>query len=287
MAWNDLATNQMVSYLDASTSGFILKSGQSNFTTLPAANQCMTKDDALAKYILDSSYMSTYASNELVPKSTWVRAVLPYSWILYYSSSPSAPNYVGFENSTGACSATSPAVPSITVYSNSYLQNGLALYYDQYGVTPINCNSYDSTSNTYYKLDTYAITFENAGEGVSNNVIHSYLDCIVPSYIDWTHNLALSSANTNLTIYKNSTLVLDNYLNTVTSETGTILSTVVGDEIQISNSANYGSSFFNYISVLDSNGTQIAYDSSTSSDVSVTFTLPSSGVTVMASVETS
>jgi hypothetical protein len=34
----------------------------------------MTKADALAKYILDSSYMTSYSSNQLVPKSTWVAA---------------------------------------------------------------------------------------------------------------------------------------------------------------------------------------------------------------------
>jgi hypothetical protein len=68
MAWADLASNQMVSYTDAQGGGFTLKSGQSSITS----NQCMTKNDALAKYVLDSAYMTSYASNQLVPKSTWV-----------------------------------------------------------------------------------------------------------------------------------------------------------------------------------------------------------------------
>ena len=71
MAWSSLTNNQMVSYIDASTSGFSLLSGQTHFTTLPAANQCMTKSDALSKYDLDSTYMNDYTSNQLVPKSTW------------------------------------------------------------------------------------------------------------------------------------------------------------------------------------------------------------------------
>lgn len=70
MAWSDLASNQMVSFTDAQSGGFTLNSGQSPVTS----NQCMTKSDALTKYALDSSYMSSYASNQLVPKSTWVSA---------------------------------------------------------------------------------------------------------------------------------------------------------------------------------------------------------------------
>jgi hypothetical protein len=68
MAWGDLANNQMVSFTDAQGGGFTLQSGQSNVTS----NQCMTKSEALAKYILDASYMDSYAPNQLVPKSTWV-----------------------------------------------------------------------------------------------------------------------------------------------------------------------------------------------------------------------
>lgn len=68
MAWSSLLSNQMVSYTDAQGGGFTLQSGQSNVTS----NQCMTKSDALAKYNLDASAMTAYASNQLVPKSVWV-----------------------------------------------------------------------------------------------------------------------------------------------------------------------------------------------------------------------
>ena len=71
MAWNDVASNQMVSYFDASTSGIPLLSGQSHFTTLPAANQCMTKANMQAKYNLNATNLSTYSSNQLVPRSDW------------------------------------------------------------------------------------------------------------------------------------------------------------------------------------------------------------------------
>lgn len=68
MAFSDLASNQMVTFTDAQSSGFALNSGQSHVTS----NQCMTKSDALTKYNLDASAMSSYANNQLVPKSTWV-----------------------------------------------------------------------------------------------------------------------------------------------------------------------------------------------------------------------
>lgn len=70
MAWGDLANNQMVSFTDAQGGGFVLQSGQSNVTS----SQCMTKSEALAKYVLDSSSMSSYSNNQLVPKSGWFSA---------------------------------------------------------------------------------------------------------------------------------------------------------------------------------------------------------------------
>lgn len=76
MPWSGLTNNQMVSYLDASTSGILLLSGQSHFTTLPAANQCMTKANMLAKYNLSASTLNAYGSLQLVPKGAWVSGVL-------------------------------------------------------------------------------------------------------------------------------------------------------------------------------------------------------------------
>jgi hypothetical protein len=68
MPWNDLASNQMVSFIDAQTSGFPLKSGQSHVTS----NQCMTKSEILTKYNVT---ISGYDDNQLVPKNGWVGSV--------------------------------------------------------------------------------------------------------------------------------------------------------------------------------------------------------------------
>ena len=73
MAWNDLASNQMVSFTDAQGGGFTLNAGQVGVTS----SQCMDKTAALAKYDLNSANMSAYASNQLVPKSDWVSAAPP------------------------------------------------------------------------------------------------------------------------------------------------------------------------------------------------------------------
>lgn len=61
------ASNQMVSFTQAQSLGFSLNSGQSHVTS----NQCMTKSDALTKYNLNASAMSSYANNQLVPRSVW------------------------------------------------------------------------------------------------------------------------------------------------------------------------------------------------------------------------
>ena len=63
------ASNQMVTFTQAQSLGFALKSGQSHVTS----NQCMTKSDALAKYNVDADAMSSYANNQLVPRSVWVK----------------------------------------------------------------------------------------------------------------------------------------------------------------------------------------------------------------------
>lgn len=68
MAWSDLASNQMVSFTDAQTSGFSLKPGQSHVTS----NQCMTSSDITTKYNVAIS--GSYSSNQLVPKSAWTAA---------------------------------------------------------------------------------------------------------------------------------------------------------------------------------------------------------------------
>lgn len=98
MAWNDLAANQMASYTDAQSSPFLLNQGQSP----TYSNQCMTKSDALTKYYIDSAYMSSYASNQLVPKSTWVAIAVTYTFYgTYYPQNPCDPQIAVYYGSNG------------------------------------------------------------------------------------------------------------------------------------------------------------------------------------------
>jgi uncharacterized membrane protein YjdF len=75
------APNQMVSFTQAQSLGFSLNPGQNHVSS----NQCMTKSQALSKYNLDQSAMSSYASNQLVPRSAWVFSVT-YTYVYWWTS---------------------------------------------------------------------------------------------------------------------------------------------------------------------------------------------------------
>lgn len=83
MPWSNLASNQMVSFTDAQTSGIVLKPGQSQVTS----NQCMTKAEIIAKYYVT---ISGYSDNQLVPKSAWNGNVFIFVIGPSYASGPAA-----------------------------------------------------------------------------------------------------------------------------------------------------------------------------------------------------
>ena len=87
MSWSGLASNQMVTFTNAQGGGFTLVPGESAVTS----NECMTKSDALTKYQLSSSAMSSYANNQLVPKSVWI-GVNYYIFTNQYNSADSNTN---------------------------------------------------------------------------------------------------------------------------------------------------------------------------------------------------
>lgn len=66
--WSNLVDNQGVSFTDAQGGGFTLKSGKSHITS----EKLVTKAEALDMYELDLTYMSSYASSQIVPKIAWV-----------------------------------------------------------------------------------------------------------------------------------------------------------------------------------------------------------------------
>lgn len=176
MAWGDLASNQMVSYTDAQSGGFALKSGQSSVTS----NQCMTKNDAFTKYNLAvTANTNSVASNQLMRKDYWVGAtILSYSYTLYYSVQADV-SLFGFTESSAACASTSP---SITVYSSSStIVAGMALFYDQYGNNPVYASGYAAT-DPYFKLNTLLVRFQqNDPETGQGNTVYDVSTCVAPS----------------------------------------------------------------------------------------------------------
>ncbi len=109
MAFSDLASNQMVNETNAATGGFTA------IGTKNAATQCYTKAQAQAAYALESAPMSTYATNQLVPKSTWVyRNLPPNPFELFANGGSSTVNAIRWTN-TG----DDVAVVNYKVYQNN------------------------------------------------------------------------------------------------------------------------------------------------------------------------
>lgn len=151
--------NQMVTFTQAQSLGFQLNAGQSSVNS----NECLTKSQALAKYNLDASAMSAYASNQLVPRSVWVTGadLTPPSYlnasVSYVSSTSSSltGSWTGWTDNigishykvvvqnytTGIVEHTSANLSSST---SSYTATGLSgstLYY-------YTCWAYDAAGNT-------------------------------------------------------------------------------------------------------------------------------------------
>lgn len=143
MAFADLSPTQAVSFTDAQSSGFALKAGQSHVTS----NQCMTKSDALAKYVLNATSMNSFSDNQLVPKNNWATGVVGNA-ITVYLSNPSADATCG-SHSYG-----------LTVYStNTSISNGITLYSDanMSSVYSSRLNHYDAGGNRLFTINTSGV----------------------------------------------------------------------------------------------------------------------------------
>jgi hypothetical protein len=213
MAWNDLASNQIPTFTDLQTSGFTLNAGQSAVTS----NECLTKTQALAKYNLSTSLMSSYASNQLVPKSNYASgSVTSYSI-----------NLDRYGYSTVATSCSTPpdvrtyysSVSSVVVGTQLYLDAALAytwglantLWHLEYGTGKI------------YQVDTNGVVLDIAFCPLSYSYI-LYYDYTgggtLYNGFDLTSQACASTSN-SVTVYSNSStitsgaeLFLDLYGNT-------------------------------------------------------------------------
>ena len=159
MAWGDLTNNQMVSFTDAQGGGFTLQSGQSNVTS----NQCMTKSQALAKYVLDSDSMSSYSSSQLVPKSTWVTGIvniaIQTTYYYFYSSNDVCTWNIEYQNLSTYYTPPSGLVNGVMIYNNSSL--GSPLY-----TVPDDSKWYfalEGAVKKYYRIDSDGYTVKDVG----------------------------------------------------------------------------------------------------------------------------
>jgi hypothetical protein len=160
MAWNDLASNQTVSFTDASTGGFTLKPGQENIDS----NKCMTKAEALAKYYLSSNNMSGYSDNQLTPKSSWINAPV---------STEVKTSYYFFNNTPTVCNwvIEPEAVSSMWVPGANGLVNGSMFYNSSSLSIPVytvpNDNRWhfclDGNVRKYYQISSDGYTAKNVG----------------------------------------------------------------------------------------------------------------------------
>lgn len=160
MSWTLLGNNQMVSYLDASTSPFTLKAGQSHLTTLPAANQCMDKTAMQTKYNLLASNLTSYASNQLVPKSAW--AAGDYNAILTVGSPSSGTT--GYRNGVyGSITSTDISIPAgaMSVLNSLYHQGGTLAIGITNGSTTVTPNRWTtiSISGIVFNRTSFAFSY--------------------------------------------------------------------------------------------------------------------------------
>lgn len=154
MAFADLSPTQAVSFTDAQSGGFALKSGQSHVTS----NQCMTKNDALTKYVLNVTNMNSFSDNQLVPKNNWASGVVGNA-ISVYLANPST---------DATCSSHAYG---LTVYSTSTsISNGVVLYSDSSmsSIYSTRLTHYDAVGNRLFTINTSGVV------SILNNCVVSY-----------------------------------------------------------------------------------------------------------------
>jgi hypothetical protein len=155
MPWNDLASNQMVSYTDAQTSGATLKSGQSQVTS----NQCMTSSDITTKYNVTIS--GSFASNQLVPKGSW-GIISGFSATLTVGNNS---NQFGYRFSLyGAISNANISNPagSNAILTDLYFQNGTLAFFIQNNSTVTQPNGWTTLGigGINYNRTSFTVSYD-------------------------------------------------------------------------------------------------------------------------------
>jgi hypothetical protein len=157
MAFDALASNQLVSYEEAATAGFGLNSGQSNPGT---SKQIMTKSMALTMYNLNPSNMSSYLDGQLVPKSAW-GSNYTYTYLTSFTSSVDAAAACATTANNNIYSSAANIVDGMILCTDTALQN-------RWRPEPI----------TYVKLSNGAVSYSVSVS--STGVVSNIIACSVP-----------------------------------------------------------------------------------------------------------
>tara|TARA_R110000782_G_scaffold270382_1_gene370673 strand:+ start:1960 stop:2490 length:531 start_codon:yes stop_codon:yes gene_type:complete len=150
MAFSELSANQMVSYAEAASGGFVLKSGQTN----PGTTQMMTKDMAFTIYNLAvNANTNGIAGNQLMQKSFWNGTNLDCTLIITAASSPYYTAILGSDAGGGGGGHLTFATRYLT--GGTYPVVGTIVYTDTGLTTRYNGqNSYwDDLSSVNYYFD--------------------------------------------------------------------------------------------------------------------------------------
>jgi hypothetical protein len=161
------ASNQMVTFTQASTLGLTLNSGQAHVTS----NQCMTKSAALAKYNLNASFMSEYIDNQLVPRSVWTNENTSNSFIFSNNT---------FKDRVLSCDNANTGQ---TLYSSSTsLAINVNLFADSPLGFPFNPFGNDTTRDFWIKSTTfsYRLSPTYSGSTLTQCRIVEIVDCSSP-----------------------------------------------------------------------------------------------------------
>jgi hypothetical protein len=113
---------------------------------------------------------------------------------MYYTINYGGGNIEGFNSAAEACAHTTGG--SITVYWNGTLGNNVCLYLDSGGVTQLD-------GFNIFSIGGYSF-------GVDVCTIIDYAVCASSYTISWSNNNITTGTN-NLTIFKNSSVIVDQY----------------------------------------------------------------------------
>lgn len=159
MAFNDLASNQAVSFTNAQTSGAPLLPGQSHTTS----NEIMTKSDLVAKYSVlpSNSFLSPKSPNQTVAVRDFTPVPLCNAATITYNGWKQGTNATDGTTEYFVYIGTSSANVTIK-FSNysSFPTNGLRFKVDYGETNLVNTTIYSSTQFVFFSY-TY-----NSGVGV-------------------------------------------------------------------------------------------------------------------------